>query len=163
MRYDGFHIIMLVVCVLLFSACKSRKEITRSVTEQKRTEQTETAIDTSHTVVSDKEVISREVGVSEDIYSRTQHFDSLGNIRSIQEVWRRIGRFELALHERSGSYLSLNGMSTVTSDRDSSTMVIYEHENSSADTRPVQGEEWIWLIVGIGLLILLIIKFYLKR
>jgi len=87
----------------------------------------------------------------------------LGNVRTIQEVWRRIGRFELDLFERSGSYLSLNGMSTVTSDRDSSTVVTDERQDLRTDSRPVQGFEWLWAIVGVGIIIFIVIAIAIKK
>lgn len=163
MRNDFNHFIILIACLLILSGCKSRKEITRTVTDQTRIERTETAIDTSRTEISTQETLSRKADESEEVYTRTQHFDSLGNIRSIQETWRAIGRTELALRERSGSYISLNGMGTVTSESDSSTVVTTEQVNSRVDSRPVQGIEWLWVIVGIGLLLFIIITFVIKK
>lgn len=163
MRYDKICIIFLFACILISLGCKSRKEVTRTVTDQKRIERTETAVDTSRAVGSDQETLKRETSESEEIYSRTQHFDSLGNVRTIQEVWRRIGRIELDLFERSGSYLSLNGMSTVTSDQDSSTVVIDERQDLRTDSRPVQGFEWLWAIVGVGIIIFIVIAIAIKK
>jgi hypothetical protein len=163
MRYDKICIVFLFACILILHGCKSRKEVTRAVTDQKRIERTETAVDTSRAVGSSQETLKRETSESEEIYSRTQHFDSLGNVRTIQEVWRRIGRFELDLFERSGSYLSLNGMSTVTSDRDSSTVVTDERQDLRTDSRPVQGFEWLWAIVGVGIIIFIVIAIAIKK
>ena len=164
MKYDKTYILcFLFVCLLFQSSCKSHKEITRTVTDQTRVEQIETAIDTTRTLVNDQENVKRQSDESEEIYTRTKQYDSLGNIRTIQETWRAIGRTELALHERSGSYISLNGMSTITAISDSSTLVINDQENSSTDTRPLQGTEWIWAIIGAGLLLFIIIMFVIKR
>lgn len=162
MKYAKIHFILLA-CILILSGCKSRREVTRMVTDQKRVQRTETAVDTSRTKINAQETFSSQADESEDIYTRTQHFDSLGNIRTIQETWRAIGRSKLALHERSGSYLSLNGMGTVTSESDSSTVVSDEQVNSSVDSRPVQGIEWLWVIVGIGLLLFIIFTFVIKK
>lgn len=163
MRYDKILFVCILACILILFGCKSRQEITRSVTDQTRIERTETAVDTSRTIGSTQETLSRETGESEEIYSRTQHFDSLGNIRTIQETWWRIGRFELALRQGSGSYLSLNGMSTVTSDRDSTTVVTNERQDIRTDSRPVQGIEWIWIIVGAGIVIFVLIAIAIKK
>ena len=163
MRYARTHTIILLASLLVLSGCKVRSEVARVVTDQTRVERTGAAVDTSRTIINAQETISSQADESEEIYTRTQHFDSLGNIRTIQETWRAIGRTELALHERSGSYLSLNGMSAVTTERDSSLVTVVEREDHRADSRPVQGIEWIWVIVGGGLLFLFIIKFVLKR
>lgn len=163
MRYDKILFVCILACILILFGCKSRQKITRSVTDQTRIERTETAVDTSRTIGSTQETLSRETGESEEIYSRTQHFDSLGNIRTIQETWWRIGRFELALRQGSGSYLSLNGMSTVTSDRDSTTVVTNERQDIRTDSRPVQGIEWIWIIVGAGIVIFVLIAIAIKK
>lgn len=157
MRYARTHTFLLLACLLVLPGCKIRREVARVVTDQTRIERTETAVDTSRTVINAKETISSQADESEEIYTRTQHFDSLGNIRTIQETWRAIGRTELALHERSGSYLSLNGMSAVTTERDSSLVTVVEREDHRADSRPVQGIEWIWVIVGGGLFIFIVI------
>jgi len=163
MKHDNCNIILLFVCIIILSGCKSRQEITRSVIDQTRLERTETAVDTSRMIGSTQETLSRETGESDEIYSRTQHFDSLGNIRTIQETWRRIGRFELALRQGSGSYISLNGMSSVTRDRDSTTVVTNERQDFQNDSRPVQGIEWIWIIVGAGIIIFLFIAIAIKN
>lgn len=163
MRYDKILFVCILACILILSGCKSRQEITGSVTDQTRIERTETAVDTSRTIVIDKEAVSREAGESEDIYTRTQHYDTLGNLRTIQETWRSIGRFELALRERSASYISINGMGAVTSESDRSTVVTSEQVKNSSDSRPVQGIEWMWVIAGVGLLIFILIMYLIKR
>lgn len=163
MRYDKILFVCILACILILSGCKSRQEITRSVTDQTRIERTETAVDTSRTIVSDKDVVSRETGESEETYSRTQHYDTLGNLRTIQETWRSIGRFELALRERSASHISINGMGAITSEFDSSTVVTTEQVKNSSDSRPVQGIEWMWVIAGVGLLIFILIMYLIKR
>lgn len=163
MRYDKILFAFILACILILYGCKSRQEITRSVTDQTRIERTETAVDTSRTIVSDKEAVSRETGESEDIYTRTQHYDTLGNLRTIQETWRSIGRFELALRERSASYISINGMGAITSEFDSSTVVTTEQVKNSSDSRPVQGIEWMWVIAGVGLLIFILIMYLINR
>lgn len=163
MRYARLHITLLLASLLVLSGCKVRREVASMVTDQTRVERTETTVDTSRTEISTQETLSQQADESEEVYTRTQHFDSLGNIRSIQETWRAIGRTELALRERSGSYISLNGMGTVTSESDSSTVVSDEQVNSSVDSRLVQGIEWLWVIVGIGLLLFIIITFVIKK
>ncbi len=163
MRYDKILFVCILACILILSGCKSRQEITRSVKDQTRIERTETAVDTSRTIVSDKEAVNRETEESEDIYTRTQHYDTLGNLRTIQETWRSIGRFELALRERSASYISINGMGAVTSESDRSTVVTSEQVKNSSDSRPVQGIEWMWVIAGVGLLIFILIMYLINR
>lgn len=163
MRYDKILFVCILACILILSGCKSRQEITRSVTDQTRIERRETAVDTSRTIVSDKDVVNRETEESEDIYTRTQHYDTLGNLRTIQETWRSIGRFELALRERSASYISINGMGAITSEFDSSAVVTTEQVKNSSDSRPVQGIEWMWVIAGVGLLIYILIMYLINR
>lgn len=163
MRYDKILFVCILACIPILHGCKSRQEITRSVTDQTRIERRETEVDTSRTIVGDKDVVNRETEESEDIYTRTQHYDTLGNLRTIQETWRSIGRFELALRERSASYISINGMGAVTSESDRSTVVTSEQVKNSSDSRPVQGIEWMWVIAGVGLLIFILIMYLIKR
>jgi hypothetical protein len=54
-------------------------------------------------------------------------------------------------------------MSTVTSDRDSTTVVTNERQDIRTDSRPVQGIEWIWIIVGAGIVIFIFIAIAIKK
>jgi hypothetical protein len=43
----------------------------------------------------------------------------------------------------------VTGSETVKTERDSSSVVVKEKSHTQADSRPVQGFEWVWVIVGL--------------
>jgi len=51
----------------------------------------------------------------------------------------------------------------VTSDRDSTTVVTDDRQDLRNDSRPVQGIEWVWIIVGAGIVIFVLIAIAIKK
>ena len=94
---------------------------------------------------------------------RITFFDDSGRIQQIQEQWRSTGHDELADSTRrtSVSFLSEQTDSTHSSSATQTDTEIDEH--SKTDSRTVQGIEWgyIMLAIGISVILYFIIKKWL--
>lgn len=154
------HVIFILctcMCLLVLGGCKVRRtaekssEINRTI---ERIEQT-----------SDKEVRTEEAGTDirieakEDAweYSRTTDIDSAGNIRRVQETWRGYERSELALQRDSGQIVSgIDSRRTIV-EANRENVKADEAEELKNDSRLIQGIEWLWVAMGIILLIVILI------
>lgn len=145
------------MCLLVLGGCKVRRtaekssEINRTI---ERIEQT-----------SNKEVRTEEAGTDirieakEDAweYSRTTDIDSAGNIRRVQETWRGSERSELALQRDSGRIVSgIDSRRTIV-EANRENVKADEAEELKNDSRLIQGIEWLWVAMGIILLIVILI------
>lgn len=163
MRHGGYYLLAIVIlAIVVLGGCNARKTTqknSRSYFSDQRIEQS-----------IEKEIQSKKAGTDirieakEDAweFSRTTDIDTAGNIRRVQETWRGSGRSELALLRDSSRTVSVTEEEILVQDKDSIILNEEEHTINDSDSRPVQGVEWFWVVIGAGLLLLLII-FLSKR
>lgn len=154
--------VLVILAVVALGSCNARKTIQKN----SRSFRTDQRIEQSF----DKEIKTEKAGTDVRIeakedaweFSRTTDIDTAGNIRRVQETWRGSGRSELALLRDSSRTVSVTDSEIIIQDTDS--MILNEEEQTinDSDSRPVQGVEWFWVVIGAGLLLLLII-FLSKR
>lgn len=153
---------LVILAIVVLGSCNARK------TAQKNSRSFRTDQHIEHSI--EKEIKSEKAGTDirieakEDAweFSRTTDIDTAGNIRRVQETWRGTGRSELALLRDSSRTVSVTDSEIIVQDKDS--VILYNEEETihDSDSRPVQGFEWFWVVIGAGLLLLLII-FLCKR
>ena len=112
-------------------------------------ERTETETADSRVKEKSQTDISTQTNEQDRTYVRITEYDSMGSVRRIQEEWRDIGRSQLFVLDQSRHHISIDGMTAVTVERDNSHSVSIENEKTSSDSRPVQGIEWLWVILGV--------------
>lgn len=162
MRNVLYIIFLAVISLFILDGCKARKAIQRSsdlfVSGTKIAQTTNKQIATK-TAGTDIRIEAKE-NIWE--YSRTAEIDTAGNVRRVQETWRGTGRSELALQRDSSRNISLNETENISQEKDSVIERSKENSKLENDSRPVQGVEWLWVVIGAGLLLFLVL-FFIKR
>lgn len=159
---------VIVFFILCFLACRSNRNIDRTIQEGSKTE-TSKSIDRKDSSTVDTEYQESRTKVSNEVrFIRTTAYRPDGTIRSIQEECRGSGSTELVDGRGRSSE------NTVTEIKNDSTAVteskkdLKEKIQSSSDSRPIQGVEWFYIALGFGALVLvalavsLIIKYRSK-
>ena len=151
MRHDFTLRIFIVACLfgLLLVACKSKKHITTDIDTQTGTVRIERVVDTTRTVETATERSDVSGSEVEQSYTRTTEYDTSGVVRRVQEEWRDRQRADVALRDKLQETVSVTGRDALIEVRDSSRTVSNEEKRSDVDTRPVQGIEWLWVIIGL--------------
>jgi len=92
---------------------------------------------------------------SEKQYLRTTWYRPDGTIRKIQEEGRKAERTCVAVHDTGSSavHVSENKTDSTAATRAQTKEVV--HEDTSSDSRPVQGSEWGW-IAGVFALVVVV-------
>jgi hypothetical protein len=69
----------------------------------------------------------------------------------------------VAIRDRQGESFSVTGSESKLSESDNSTTEIEKKEDIQADSRPVQGTEWVWVILSIALVLTVVFYFISKK
>ncbi len=155
----GFFLFVIIALIGL-SGCKARKSTVRnekvetiSQTENRRT-------DTASVVLETKFHSEETQQIHETTERETVHVDTLGRIRTIirESVRKETGSGRT--YRGQGSAISLSGKTDSTTVMKSSNVAVDEKTDIKTDSRPVQGAEWAWVSIGIGIfgIIFLIIR-----
>lgn len=149
--------------LILVPGCKTKKNVQRESTFEQSVERVESTIDKSITAQEAGSAVS--IKTDQDIreFNRTTNFDSTGNVSSISETWRETGSSQLALRNDSTRNISLNNVVNTDSSSDQSQSSSTEIIDQSADSRPVQGIEWVWVILSAALVIAVAIYVIVNR
>ncbi len=155
---------LLIMCLLFaFSSCKTKKNI------QSRTEfytASENNISSKSTAVI-ADTASMQILVKDSLtqteYSRKFEFDTIGNIRSISETWRNTGLSKLSTQQHRQRKISLEETKNNTATVETLRTTSQEKTNETNDTRPVQGHEWFWLVLGFGIVLFVVFMIIKKK
>lgn len=126
-------------------------------------EKIERSQDTLRLQTTSTSTTTRQLHDLENDYSRIIEFDSLGRVHRVSEAWRDRRSSDLSLQDNRTDRLSLSGSSSEIIKRDSSTATVHETIHVNTDSRPVQGMEWIWVILSIVLVVAVIIHRVIER
>lgn len=153
MRYDLIHIIAIaLLCCFAFNGCRAKKNIEKNETTVESTERVERTVDTTRTMETEEFKTERSGSESEQVFTRVIEYDTTGRVQRISETWRDRQQGSLVVQERSAQAVSLTGESKEIIERDTTATVMNETVKVNTDSRPVQGVEWIWVILSIALI-----------
>jgi hypothetical protein len=94
----------------------------------------------------------------EQIYTKITDYDSSGTIiRRVSEEWMDRQSADMAIRDRRKEAVSIMGKSMIIEERDTSHVSINEITNTDTDSRLIQGNEWIWVILSIALILTVVI------
>jgi hypothetical protein len=96
------------------------------------------------------------------IYSIRVELDSAGRLRSIQKEWRDIGRTVISTGAGRSSSVSVGSSGSTVLENQESESKSEIKTDSKTDSRPIQGHEWIYVSLVVGLLIFIPI-FLIKK
>lgn len=159
-------IIHIIACALLLGtmlgSCRAKKDFESSETVQRKTERVERHADTVGVVEVEKRRTDRSGSEIDHSYTRVIEFDGSGGIQSVSESWRDRRSSDVVVQERHSELVSVAASEKEVIERDSSSVIIHETKHTTADSRPVQGFEWVWIIVGVMAAVVLILFFRQK-
>lgn len=153
----------LSLMLLLLFSCKSHRDVSRSTTYDARGESLATMNDSlqTHLETSQKSEGSQQDDRFE--YSRTTEFGNDSNVTSITETYIIINsRFDFnsqldKIKREDFKYNAAVATSNTTSDE------MDERVLEKKDNRPVQGAEWLAVIIGLAIVAALILIIYRRR
>ena len=154
---------LLLSAVFSFTSCKSHKNIS---TENRTSKEVDNISESIYTQIETRRAgahLKKEISENIKEYIRTTDFDSTGNIRSVSETWREIGRADMAVrNDSSGAISVINKIDSII-NIETAHEVKNEKQDIKTDQRPVQGSEWMWVILGIGVIAAVLVIFLLEK
>lgn len=149
-----FFILFFVLC--LVSSCNVKKS---SVLQSHLLQADSSFLSSSdtlaiHSTTSENKNISQNK--TESQITKTTEFNDSGQIIRITEVVYLSEFSSLDFSELFTRTDALAQSSTVITTNQSSQFSVNSSESSTTDSRPVQGTEWLWIIIWIGLGIVLL-------
>lgn len=162
MKYDTLYIIFFIFIPLIFFGCEAKKNIARSVDVQTVTSHTETVIDTTRVIAQSQLDIQEANHVETETYREIIGYDTLGRVLSFVREYTASQTRQGWIHRGQGSVVSLSGLSTITTEKDTSSMIQTETVKQSSDSRPIKGVEWLFVVVGLTI-VFCVVYFISKR
>ena len=172
MKYDirniinRFHLLVgaiFLMCLFSLISCRAKKDTSRHESYAVESERIERRIDSIRTLEVVEERSDRSGSEVEQSFTRVTEFDSTGSIRKVSETWRDRQQGSVASEERTERTLSLEGSKTIITTRDSSTVVKQEKTKTDTDSRPIQGSDWLWVILSVVLITAVILYIIYNR
>jgi len=162
-RHIFISVLLCILVIALFSTCRSRKNVVRTESNQARTERVETKTDTSRVITRTVADMEESVVVQETTDRETIHLDSTGRVRTIvrESVKKETG--QRRTDRGQGSVVSITGKSDSITSQETLNATSQEKQDIKTDSRPVQGAEWMWVILSIGTIAAIAILFFLKK
>lgn len=162
-RHIFISVLLCILVIALFSTCRSRKNVVRTESNQARTERVETKTDTSRTIIKTQENLDETVSISETTDRETIHLDDSGRVRTIvrESVKKETG--QRRTDRGQGSVVSITGKSDSITSQETLNATSQEKQDIKTDSRPVQGAEWMWVILSIGTIAAIAILFFIRK
>ncbi|MDR1716315.1 MAG: hypothetical protein LBS20_10760 [Prevotella sp.] len=154
----------LLISSLAFASCRSNRNLDSSVETHTEGASTASSAQKDSTASQAHRRDSTSDITSEKQYLRTTWYRPDGSIRKVQESGRKAERTCVAVHDTGSSAVHVSenkADSTVVTKVQTKEVV---HEDTSSDSRPVQGSEWGW-IAGVFVVVVVVFGYiaYRKR
>jgi hypothetical protein len=162
-RHIFISVLLCILVIALFSTCRSRKNVVRNESNQARTERVETKTDTSRVITRTVADMEESVSIQETTDRETIHLDSIGRVRTIvrESVKKETG--QRRTDRGQGSVVSITGKSDSITSQETLNATSQEKQDIKTDSRPVQGAEWMWVILSIGTIAAIAILFFIRK
>ena len=162
-HHVSIYYIVIAVCLgVSLGGCRAKKNVQKTQVDTTVVEKVERYSDSTRTAERTTEHATFTRDDNERSYTRTTEFDSTGVVRRVSEEWRDRRSADVAVRDNESETISITGSEKHVVETDSSSAVLQETKDLQSDSRPVQGAEWLWVIVG-GALILSIVIFFIIR
>lgn len=157
MKYGIFLFIFIVF--VLGAGCKSHKNAVRTVEIASTTDAAIRKTDTARTAVEYEKSEVIKDSLRETTERETIYLDTLGRVRTIVKESVRKEAGQRRIYRGQGSAVSVSGKTDSVITTETARALTEEKTDIKTDSRPVQGGEWVWVIAGIGLLLIAIFGF----
>lgn len=152
---NGYYII---IALLLFSfpGCKARK--LQASYEQVKTETSETTTETETQESEQFDFSEFYKNIAEKIreFNRRIELDSAGNVASVSETYREIVRDDNTKEQNISQNQTVTEKNVAAISISKLDSNVTSKSDLKSDSRPVQGFEWIWVILSVALIVIFI-------
>lgn len=163
-RHVFIYWITITLCISsCLVGCQAKKNIEKTQENTTIVGRVETTTDSTRTEQKTTEREERQRNESERSYTRTTEYDSTGNVRRVSEEWRDRQSADISVQDNSSETISVTGSENEVVEEESSSAVTEEKIHTQADSRPIQGVEWLWVALGLGLLLTIVIFVVFKK
>lgn len=147
----------------ILGGCKTKRNIVKSENTQVTSKTYAAKTDTSRVITRTVADMEESVVIQETTDRETIHLDSIGRVRTIvrESVKKETG--QRRTDRGQGSVVSITGKSDSITSQETLNATSQEKQDIKTDSRPVQGAEWMWVILSIGTIAAIAILFFLKK
>lgn len=156
-------VVLALLVLLLLTSCRSSKSTSRNGSYAMAVERVERRLDSIRVMESTAERSKHSGQEAERVFTRTTEYDTTGAIRSVQETWRDRQLFNVSTNERAGRIVSVTNSDEQVIQKDTAHAIITETSHIKSDSRPVQGIEWVWVILSVVLIAAVILYIIYNR
>lgn len=159
-----FVVVISCFClILLLGGCKTKRNIVKSESSQATSKTYTTSTDTSRVITKTVADMEESVSIHETTDRETIHLDSIGRVRTIvrESVSKETG--QRRTDRGQGSVVSVTGKSDSITLLETLNATSQVKQDIKIDSRPVQGAEWMWVILAIGTIAAIAILFFIRK
>lgn len=162
-RVSLFHWAIIFLCLFSFVGCRAKKDSSRHESYALEFERMERRIDSVRTMEVVEQKSERSGSETEQSYTRITEYDTTGSVQRISETWRDRRLSNLVTEERDARTVSVSNSEQQISIKDSADIRISETSHTTTDSRPIQGIEWMWVILSVVLITAVILYIIYNR
>lgn len=157
MKHD---LIFIILIVLVFTSCKTRKNSQQFSAVKSEIGNIATSFDKS--IETEEAGSNISISTTEAMWKFTHRieFDSLGNIRAIQETRRGSGRTQLAVRNDTSRNISIKDVLNKTISAQNLETAELSKSDFKSDSRLIQGADWVWVILSVTLVIAVLVYIF---
>lgn len=147
----------------ILGGCKTKRNIVKSENTQVTSKTYAAKTDTSRVITRTVADMEESVVIQETTDRETIHLDSIGRVRTIvrESVKKETG--QRRTDRGQGSVVSITGKSDSITSQETLNATSQEKQDIKTDSRPVQGAEWMWVILSIGTIAAIAILFFIRK
>lgn len=147
----------------ILGGCKTKRNIVKSENTQVTSKTYAAKTDTSRVITRTVADMEESVSIHETTDRETIHLDSIGRLRTIvrESVKKETG--QRRTDRGQGSVVSITGKSDSITSQETLNATSQEKQDIKTDSRPVQGAEWMWVILSIGTIAAIAILFFIRK
>lgn len=147
----------------ILGGCKTKRNIVKSENTQVTSKTYAAKTDTSRVITRTIADMEESVVVQETTDRETIHLDSTGRVRTIvrESISKETG--QRRTDRGQGSVVSITGKSDSITSQETLNATSQEKQDIKTDSRPVQGAEWMWVILSIGTIAAIAILFFIRK
>lgn len=147
----------------ILGGCKTKRNIVKSENTQVTSKTYAAKTDTSRVITRTVADMEESISIQETTDRETIHLDSVGRVRTIvrESVKKETG--QRRTDRGQGSVVSITGKSDSITSLETLNATSQEKQDIKTDSRPVQGAEWMWVILSIGTIAAIAILFFIRK
>ncbi len=156
-------IISVFLFILCLVGCRANRSVDRSLRENIESDGTLSSFRTDSTSQETRRNDSVRSIKNEVRYIRTTGYRPDGTIEFVQEEWMKSGSTELAVSVSESSNIHVSKQETDSTYKIKIKKLETEQLKTFVDTRPVQGIDWLWIIIAVLIVVFVVFIWYKRK